>query len=139
MAKYSAKGVIVKYAATATPTTEITQKAEVSFEDGDRTLIDTTTHETTTARSYSDSGLRDTFAVGLRLLLDPADTIHELIRSHHNAGTIGYLTLVLPDAGAAQWAGSGIWTSFNIEGMTADGMLAARGRFKFTSVESFTA
>ena len=139
MAKYPAKGVIVKYAATATPTTEVVNKAEVGIEDGERELIDSTTHENTTTKSYVDSGLRDTLGIPLRLLLDPADTIHELMRSHWAAGTLGYLTIVLPDTGAATWSGSGYITSYQVEGMTPKGELAVRIRFKYASAETFTA
>lgn len=140
MAKYPAKGVIVKYAATATPTTEVTNKAEVGFEDGERELIPSTTHENTTVKTYLDSGLRDTFAVMLRLLLDPADTIHELMRNHHSAGTLGYLTLVLPDTGAAQWAMSGNITQFSVPTLNPEtGRLEADFTFKAVTVDTFTA
>ncbi len=88
--------------------------------------------------SYIDSGLRDTFGLGLRLLLDPADTIHELLRSHHHAGTNGYATIILPDAGAAQWTGLVQITSFQIEGMTPRNELAVRIKIKYLGTETYT-
>lgn len=139
MAKYPAKGVILKYGATADPSSVVTNKAEVGFEDGERELIDSTTHENTVTKSYLDSGLRDTAGIPLRLLLDPADTQHELMRSHWSSGTGGYATLILPDAGAAQWTGPVQVMMWQIEGMTTRGELAVRTRLKFTGTETFTA
>lgn len=137
--KFAAKGAIAKYAATATPTTTIDNLLEVSITVGARGMINTTTHGSTTTKDHMVEPLRETNEVSGKIMYDPADTIHELMRSHHSAGTLGYLTLVLPDAGAAQWAGSGYITSYQIEGMTPEGELAVRIRFKYTSVETFTA
>lgn len=139
MAKFKSKGAILKYAATATPTTEVAQILGLSLEDGDRNLLDSTTHDNTTAKSYLDSGLRDTRGIGLRILLDPADTIHELLRSHQDAGTTGYAAIVLPDTGAAQWTGPVQVVSYQVSEMTAEGLLEANLRLKFLSVETFTA
>ena len=138
MAKIAAKGVILKYAATATPTTALINKVEIGFEDGDRELIDSTTHENTVTKSYVDSGLRDTFGLPVKIFLDPADTIHELMRSHHHSGTGGFATLVLPDAGGAEWTGPVQVMRWNIEGMTPQGGLIVNTRLKFTGTETFT-
>jgi hypothetical protein len=139
MAKYKAKGVILKFGATAAPTAVVTNKAEVGLDDGDRQLLDSTTHENATTKSWLDSGLRDTFGLACRLLLDPADTVHELLRSAHNTGTTHYATLVLPDAGAAEWTGPVVVTSYQVPGMTPDGLLEVNVRIKFVDAETFTA
>ncbi len=139
MAKTKAKGVLVKMALTATPTTNYAQNAEVSFSQGDRTLVDVTTLDSVTTKEYLDSGLRDTCELDITSEYDPADTIHELARAAHAAGTLVFVTLVLPDAGAAQWAMSGIILSFGVPTLQSNGSLKNTIRFKATGVDTFAA
>lgn len=137
--KFTAKGAIAKYAATATPTTTIDNLLEVSITIGDRGMINATTHGSTTTKDYLAEPLRDTNEVSGKICYDPADTIHELMRNHQNAGTKGYLTIVLPDTGAAQWAMSGYITRFSVPTLNPEtGKLEADFTFKADTVDAFT-
>lgn len=138
--KIAAKGAILKYAATATPTTTIDNLVEVALTIGDRGVINTTTHGSATTKDYMAEPLRDTNEVSGKILYDPADTIHELMRNHQSAGTTGYLTIVLPDAGAAQWAMSGVLTRFSVPTLNPEsGRLESDFTFKAFTVDTFTA
>lgn len=139
MAKFKAKGVVIKAALTATPTTLLTQEADVSFNIGDRSLIDVTTHDSTTTKDYIDSGLKETAELDITCEYDPAGTIHELIRAAHAAGTLVFLTLVLPDTGNAQWAMSGTVLSFNVPGLGTGSSLKMQFKFKAHGAETFSA
>lgn len=137
--KYAAKGAVLKYAATATPTTTVDNLLEVSISIGDRGMIPATTHGSATTKDYLAEPLRDTNEISGKVCYDPADTIHELMRSHHNAGTKGYLTLVLPDTGTAQWAMSGYLTRFSVPTLNPEsGKLEADFTYKADTVDTFT-
>lgn len=138
--KFAAKGAIAKYAATATPTTTIDNLLEISITVGSRGMINTTTHGSATTKDHMVEPLRETNEVSGKIMYDPADTIHELLRNHHSAGTLGYLTLVLPDTGAAQWAMSGNITQFSVPTLNPEtGRLEADFTFKAVTVDTFTA
>lgn len=140
MAKFAAKGWVAKYAATATPTTSITNLKSVRLTGGARQMLDATTHESTTTKDYIPSPLRDTNEAILRFLYDPADTIHELVRSHWSAGTKGYLTLISPDTGNANFVHSGNITEWQITDQDPEtGLLEVEITFKADSADSFTA
>lgn len=139
MAKFKAKGVIIKAALTSTPTTTVDQAADVSFNVGDRSLIDVTTHDSTTTKDYIDSGVRETAELDITCEYDPANAVHEIIRAAHGVGTLLYVTLILPDTGAAQWVMSGIVTSFNVPSASAGNSLKMQWKFKATSLDVFTA
>lgn len=139
MAKFKAKGVVIKAALTATPTTLLSQEADVSFNVGDRSLIDVTTHDSVTTKDYIDSGLKDTAEIDVTCEWDPAGAVHEIIRAAHAVGTLVYLTLVLPDNGAATYAMSGTVLSFNVPGLGTGSSLKMQFKFKAHSVETFTA
>lgn len=139
MAKFKAKGVIVKAALTATPTTTVDQQAEVTFNMGERTLIDVTTHDSTTTKDYIDSGLRDTAELEINCEYDPANAVHEIIRAAQAAGTLVYMTLVLPDTGAATWVMSGYILAFNVPGLGTDNSLRMNFKFKAAGADTFTA
>lgn len=139
MAKSKAKGVVIKAALTATPTTLLSQEAEVGFNQGDRTLLDVTTHDSSVTKDYLDSGLRETAECEITCEYDPANTIHELIRAAAAAGTLVYLTMVLPDAGNAQWALSGIVLGFSLPPMTPGSSLKMSFKFKAIGADTFAA
>lgn len=139
MAKFKAKGVIVKAALTATPTTVVSQMADVSFDLGSRTLIDTTTHDSSVTKDYIDGGLRDTASLDISCLYDPADAVHEIIRAAHAAGTLVYVTLVLPDTGAATFVTSGFIQDFSVPGIGTSAELKMNFKFKAAGAETFTA
>lgn len=138
MAKYKAKGVVIKYGDSASPTTTIPQLAEVDINLGERELIEVTTHDSATSKEYIDTGLVDTPEINVRVVLDPADVAHEWLRAKHLSGGIGYLTFVLPDAGSAQWACSGFVRSASIQ-PGLKGSLDATFVFKCNVYPTFTA
>lgn len=139
MAKIAALGAIVKYGASASPTTELAQVKSVSFEQGSREQIDMTTHDNTVTKEYKDAKLRDTASVEITILYDPANSGHEAIRAAHAAGTLYYITLVLPDTGAAQFAMSGYFTDFSISPLVTNGAIEATIRYKANAADTFTA
>lgn len=144
--KYAAKGVIIKFGTAATPTAVVSGIESVGINLGERGLVETTTHDSTTTRDYEDSKLRDTEEITATIVYDPADAVHEALRAAHATGAAGnsgnpyYLTLVLPDAGAAQWAASGFVTRFEVPNLgAANDPLRASFTFKAKSVSTFTA
>lgn len=139
MAKIKAKGVILKYGDAATPTTTIPQHAEVSYENGQFDRIDTTTHDTSGSTKTYVTSLKEPSSVDARIMLDPADTAHAWIIAAADSGDVKYLTLVLPDAGAAQWALSGHVTNLSIGPLTPTGMVEASFTFASNAAHTFTA
>ncbi len=137
--KYSAKGIVIKAAATAVPTTVVAQLKTIAMNVGDVALIDVTTHDSTTTKDFIHPGLRDTLEVDVTMVWDPADTIHELIRSSHGTGILLYVTVILTDAGNAQWACSGYVTAFGPPAMNVDGALEVTWKFKAKTLDVFTA
>lgn len=138
MAKISAKGMIVKHGTSATPTDVLANVRSVGFNQGARDQIDVTTHDSSVTMEHVDSGLRETPEIELTIIYDPANVGHEAIRAAHAAGTLYYLTVVLPDAGAAQWAASGHVTQFSIPSRGPKDALEANITFKAKVAETFT-
>lgn len=136
--KISAKGTKLKIALTATPTTELTELQSIGLDQGERDQIDMTSHSSTVTEEFTDSGLRKTVGISGVIFYDPADTIHELLRAAHAAGTLVYATLVLPDAGNAQWACSGYVTAFSIPDRGPKDPLIANFAIKAKTAETFT-
>lgn len=140
MAKYAAKGAIIKSGSSASPTTTLTQLKSVSLTIGERELLDATTHDSSTAKEYVAAGVRDTSMVEAEILYDPADATHEAVRAAQAAGTTWYWTVILPDTGAAQWAMSGVIRSFSLGSLDpVSGLIQASISFKALAVETFTA
>jgi len=137
--KISAKGTILKFGLTATPLTSVTALQSIGFDQGNRDQIDVTTHDSATAMEHVDSGLRETPTIDGTIIYQPEDATHESIRAAHAAGTLIYATVILPDAGAAQWACSGHVTSFVIPARGPKDPLIANFSIKAKVVETFTA
>lgn len=134
------KGWVAKYAATATPTTTIDNLRSVRLGGGSREMLNTTTHSSSTTKSYKPAPLRDTNEVALRFLYDPADTLHELVRAHWSAGTKGYLTLVAPDSGNANFVHEGNITDWQIVDQDPEtGLMEVEIVFKADGADSFAA
>jgi hypothetical protein len=137
--RIATKGAIIKHGASATPTTTLAGVRSISVSDGARAMIDATCHDSATTKEYIPAPLRDTLGLTIVLAHDPADTGHEAIRAAYAAATPYYLTLVLPDAGAAQWALLGIITSFLSAQLNPDtGLLESTFTYKATASETFT-
>lgn len=138
--KFASKGWVAKYAATATPTTTIDNLRSVRIGGGGREMLNSTTHGSSTTKDYIPSPLRDTNEVTLRFLYDPADTIHELVRNHWSAGTKGFLTLVSPDTGAANFVHEGNVTDWQTTDQDPEtGLLEVEITFKASVADTFTA
>lgn len=137
--RIASKGAIAKYAATATPTNVIPGTRLVAIVVGGRPMIDATCHDSSTTKEYVAAPLRDTVGVDITIAHDPANSHHEAIRAAMAAGTLHYLTVVLPDIGAAEWAMSGYWTDFGVPALNPDtGLMEAVIKFKAAGVETFT-
>jgi hypothetical protein len=140
MAKIAAKGAIVKTGSSATPTTNLAQVRSVSVTVGEREMINVTTHDSTTTKEYIPALLRDTNQVEIEIAYDPANATHEDVRAAHAAGTKWYFTVVLPDAGAAQFAMSGYITAFSISPLDPEtGALMATISYRADTADTFTA
>lgn len=131
-------GVILKAAATATPTVSIPGLKDVSFGGGERAMIDSTTQDNTATKTYVPHPLRDVRSLEFNIAYDPADTVHERMRAAHAAKTLEYITVILPDAGAAAWAMSGYYTKFGLPSIGLDGLLESAIAFQAVSAETFT-
>lgn len=105
MAKFKTKGWTLKVGAVNPPTTLLTQLGDGTLELGERdALIQSTTHDTTTGtHEFLDPGFKAPASCSGEYLYDPADTVHEVVRAAHDAGTTLYLLATLPDAGAATY------------------------------------
>ena len=139
MSKIKAKGVILKYGDTVTPTTTIPQHAEVTFDNGSWDRAETTTHDTSGSTKTYSSTLKEPSSVDVRILLDPADTAHAWLIGAADSGADKYLTLILPDAGAAQWALLGNVTSLKIGALTPGGLIEASFTFSSSAAHTYTA
>lgn len=103
--KFKSKGLIAKIGAANPPTTAIVQLGDGTINLGDREgAIDVTTHDNTTGTvELMDVGFKTPMTFDGEVIWDPADTVHEVIRAAHDAGTLLYFLVILPDAGAAQF------------------------------------
>lgn len=137
--RIATKGAQIKHGASATPTTVLAGVRSIAVTGGERGMIDATCHDSSTTREYIKAPLRDTFGLNVTLAHDPADTGHEAIRAAYAAGTLYYLTLILPDAGAAQWELSGTITNFTPAQLSPeDNVLECTFTFKAHGADTFT-
>lgn len=139
MAKVKAKGVIIKYGDSASPSTTIPQLAEVSYDNGQWDRQDTTTHDTSGSTKTYTTILKEASSANVRVMLDPADTAHAWVIAAADSGAEKYLTLILPDAGAAQWAMQGHVTNLSIGPLSPSGMVEASFTFNSSVAHTFTA
>jgi hypothetical protein len=137
--RIAAKGAIIKHAATATPTVVLAGVRSVAITTGSRQMINATCHDSSAVMDFIPAPLRDTDSLDVTLAYDPADTGHEAIRAVKDAGTLYYLTLILPDSGAASWAQSGYVTSFSVPALNPEtGILEATFSFKASAAATFS-
>lgn len=139
MAKYPAKGTIIKVAASATPTNTLLGVKEIQLTGGERKMIDVSNQASANTEESIPHPLREVRGLEVTLFYDPADTQHERIRAAHEAGTLEYQTLVLPDVGAAQFAFSGYITKFTLPTIGLNGALECTYTFMAIGAETFTA
>ncbi len=137
MSGISANGMILKFATTATPTPVVTEVTGVGFDPGKLTLIDVTAHGAS-QESKVNSGIRGLPTLPFDINYKPGDTVHEALRAAHAAQTLCYLTLILPDAGAAQYDLTGHVTSFEIPKSAPKDSLKREVVFEATTGETFT-
>jgi hypothetical protein len=136
--KISAKGMILKFGATASPTTAVPFIDALGIDPGDRDHIDVTSHDSTTTMEHVDSGLRETPLITGSIFYDPTNAVHESIRAAHAAGTPIYATVVAPDTGAAAWACYGTVEQFKIPDRKPKDPLVANFAIKAMSADTFT-
>jgi predicted secreted protein len=105
MAKFKAKGLIVKIGASNPPTTAVAQLGDSTLNLGEReAAVDVTTHDNSTGTvELMDIGFKTPLSFEGEIIWDPADTVHEVMRAAHDAGTLLYILVILPDTGAAQF------------------------------------
>lgn len=139
MAKVKAKGVVLKYGDTASPTTTIPQLADVSFDNGQWDRIETTTHDTSGSTKTFVTTMKEPSSLDVRILLEPADTAHAWLIAAADSGAEKFITFVLPDTGSAQWALTGNVTNLTIGGLTPTGLVEASFNFASTAAHTFTA
>ena len=138
LAKHISKGIIVKSALTATPTTVLGQIESADYSPGLRTLLDSTTHDNANTKSYVDSGLKDTPDADLVLLVDPADARHAEVITAQYSGATYYMTFTLPAGTPSTIALIGVVLDAAIRGMTTNGLLKLSVKYKATAAEVFT-
>ena len=97
-----------------------------------RPSIDTTSHATTSARTFSPGDLVDWGELEVELNFVPGTTIATAIASA--AETV---TVTFPDTGTATWACSGFMTGFEIQAPVED-RLTATATIKFTGAPTIT-
>lgn len=81
---------------------------------GERGMINVTTHDSSVSKEYVPAALIETAQLDVEASYDSADTVHELMRAAHEAGSTIIYSFTLPDAGAAKWSGFGICTAWAI-------------------------
>lgn len=139
MSKVKAKGVVLKYGDTASPSTTIAQHAEVSYDNGQWDRLETTTHDTSGSTKTYTTSLKEPSSVDVRVLLDPGLTDHAWLIAAADSGAEKYMTVILPDAGAAQWALVGHVTNLRIGPLTVSGHVEANFTFASSAAHTFTA
>lgn len=139
MAKIKAKGVKLKYGDNASPTTELGQKTDASFDLGQWDRNDTTTHDTAGSTKTYDTTLKEPPTLEISGLLDPADVGHAWVIAAHASGAVKYFDLVLPDAGSASFAFMAHVTSLSLGGLTPSGHITFSAVLSGTSAAAFTA
>lgn len=139
MAKFAAKGVVVKSGNAATPTQTLPGVKSVSIDTGERPMIDVTTHDSTGSKDYVAGALKDTLTAEIELVFDPTSTYHDELVDAHLAGTKWYFTFILPDSGAASFAASGYITNVSVPTLDPDtGSLMATVSYKADSAVTYT-
>jgi hypothetical protein len=124
--KTKAKGVILEYGDSAPTSTVIPQKATISMDLGQWDRADKTSHDT--------SGK----TIDVEIFLDPADTAHAWLLAAHTSGDLKYFTMILPDAGNAEFAIAGHVLNLTIN-PALDGHIRANFQVGGSGAYTFTA
>jgi len=140
MAKFKTKGTDAKIGVANPPTTSIVAMGDVTLNLGERdALTQVTTHDSTTGiHEFLDHGFASPPSFSGEIMYDPADTVHEVIRAAHQAGTSLYLKVTLPDAGNATYLFPGRVKSLSIP-LPVLGKLVMSIEFEGTAAYVFTA
>lgn len=138
MAKYAAKGAILKQDDGTSTFVAIANVGDVSFQHPQRERIDVTTHDSSGGfREYVD-GVLGEGTLSFPLVYDPANATHERLRASQVSGGNKNFQLILPDAGAAQFAFAALVTKFDINA-GVNGRLEAQVELKTSGAITFTA
>lgn len=140
MAKFKTKGMAALIGATNPPTTAIIQLGDSTLELGERDPLEkVTTHDSTTGiHDFLDQGYASPPSFTGEIVYDPADSVHEVIRAAHAAGTTLYLKITLPDTGNAVIVFPGRVTSLSLP-LPVMGKLTLNMKFDGTGAYTFTA
>ncbi len=137
--KFKTKGLVAKIGITSPPSTAIVALGDSTLELGERdSLIQSTTHDSPSGtHEFLDPGYKAPASFSGEILYDPADTVHELIRAAHAAGTTLYLLLALPDTGNAEFLFGGRVRNLSLP-LPIMGKLVINVDFEGTGATTFT-
>ena len=140
MAKFKAKGLIVKIGAANPPTTAVAQLGDSTLNLGEReAAVDVTTHDNSTGVvELLDIGFKTPLSFDGEIIWDPADTVHEVMRAAQDAGTLLYILVILPDTGAAQFLAQVRVKSISMP-LPVTGKLSANVSIEGMAATTFTA
>ena len=140
MSKYSAKGTVVYFGSANPPTNQVLQIHDVDLDLGERVgLLDTTSHDVTgDTKTKLDAGWKEPAKLSFELDYDPADSVHNDMRTVHETYAVRYVKIVLPDTGNAQWVGAARVASFQVGSPVSDRLtvkvtVELLGAFTFTA------
>lgn len=137
MAKYAAKGAILKYENPASTWNTIPAVGDFELDLGDTEEIDVTTHDSAGSFRETVNGFKAPAEISFPLVYDPANTHHEYLRANHGGTAVGF-QVILPDAGAATFEFEAIIKGFRVSA-PVDGRLEATVTVKPTGAITFTA
>jgi hypothetical protein len=136
--KTKAKGVILEYGDSAPTSTVIPQKATISMDLGQWDRADKTSHDTSGKTKEYDTTLKEPPSIDVEIFLDPADTAHAWLLAAHTSGDLKYFTMILPDAGNADFAIAGHVLNLTIN-PALDGHIRANFQVGGSGAYTFTA
>ena len=137
MAKYAAKGAILKYENPASTFNVIPAVGDFELDLGDTEEIDVTTHDSTGSFRETVNGFKAPSEISFPLVFDPANTHHLYLQTNHGATAVTF-QVILPDDGAATYEFDAIIKGFRVSA-PVDGRLEATVTVKPTGAISFSA
>jgi predicted secreted protein len=133
--KFAAKGTKLQIN-TGSSLVDIPSVESFTFGQGQTELIDVTTLDSSSYREFVN-GFKDADEISAEIIYDPADTVHEYIRTNHG-GTAKAMGVVLSDTGNATFTFNALITQVSFP-VDKDGPIRMSVTFKPTGAISFTA
>lgn len=137
MAKYAAKGAIIKYENPASTFNVIPAVGDFELDLGDTEEIDVTTHDSAGSYRETVNGFIAPAEISFPLVYDPADTHHAFLLTNHGGSALTF-QVILPDTGAGTFEFDAIIKGFRVSA-PVDGRLEATVSIKPTGAIVFTA